>query len=101
MPVTLFRTVAAAASTAAAGASAAPAAPAVGTGFDQGAYCQKYDSGQYGQYDDITHDSYLLWKILHFIDGKTTQAFALFRLVALAQGQVQKTCQHDDRSHSE
>ena len=48
------------ASGAAAVATGAAAAAAGCAGFEQGAYCQKYDSGQYGQYDNITHDRYLL-----------------------------------------
>ena len=48
------------ASGAAAGTPAASTASAGSAGFEQGAYCQKYNSGQYSQYNNVTHDSYLL-----------------------------------------
>ena len=59
LPV-LFSGAASTAAGAVAGTSAASGAAAAGAGFQQGAHCQKYDSGQYGQHDDVTHDSYLL-----------------------------------------
>ena len=61
---------ASAAAAAAPRAFRAPAASAGCAGFQNGAHCQKHGSGQHGQYNDVTHDSYLLEK-LHMIDSKT------------------------------
>lgn len=71
------------ASAAAAAASTAAAASAGSAGFEQGANCQKYNSGKNTQNNDVTHDSYLLRK-LHMIYCKTIQLFACFNLIALA-----------------
>ena len=59
-PASALFGITAAAACAAARTLAASGAATPGAGFEYGAHCQKHDSGQYGQYNDVTHDSVLL-----------------------------------------